>query len=86
MKYIQHGIDIAEKVRYDLADEDAFFEAIEQVHIPENIEILNTRKTFCMNRNDCAPIVDESLLLIDSTHLSVSGAKLFGNQIRLLRF
>lgn len=73
----------ASQMEADLRFHEKFLEAISPLQTPANVQIADTRKYFCgsMDRHDCRPIQDGTVMLTDYGHLSTRGADLFGQRL-----
>jgi peptidoglycan/LPS O-acetylase OafA/YrhL len=64
---------------FSLEKNNIFYDVIESIDIPDNIIIVNSIDYLCAQTKENCFFVDHSLRVVDETHLSVSGAKFFGN-------
>jgi peptidoglycan/LPS O-acetylase OafA/YrhL len=78
--YIRGGIATLEAPNDSMSVD--FYKALEELNIPENVHIINTKEIFCgITNGGCFPIKDGEPLLTDYGHLSKAGAYEFGFQL-----
>lgn len=64
---------------FSVEKNNIFYNIIESIDIPDNIIIVNSIDYLCAKTIENCFFVDDTLRVVDETHLSVSGAKHFGN-------
>ena len=70
---------------FSVEKNNIFYNIIESIDIPDNIIIVNSIDYLCTKTIENCFFVDNTLRVVDETHLSVSGAKHFGNAFSKLK-
>lgn len=64
---------------FSLEKNDIFYNLIKSINIPDNVIVVNSIDFLCAHTEENCFFIDNALRVVDETHLSVSGAKNFGN-------
>lgn len=72
--------------RIDFSSNEKFYETIKAIHVPENVEIINSVELFCGISDKCHVVVGDELLLTDYGHLSAKGSEYFGKNFLALDY
>ena len=58
-----------------------FYDVINQLELPSNLVIINTKFLFCGSKITCEGMLNGKLLLTDYGHLTIFGAQIFGKRL-----
>lgn len=78
--FIKTGIEGVAAIVPDMTDNSRFFALVEELVIPANVTILDSRDFVC-RQEDCVAALNGQMLLVDEGHLSASGAQHFGTEL-----
>ena len=88
MPNFKHAVNSYIKFNYSntrpsTGEHDFFYQLLDTINIPDNVTIIDTHEVLCGKSGDeCSVVEKNNWLLTDYGHLSVKGAKLFGERLK----